>query len=105
MYHIPLIYLNTNPVPAQLSIVNCQLGKKPADPGQPALLYTISLSQELQDRLGPDVGIGQHGRPGLDEDLVLGKFHHFLGHVHIPDPGLGSRQVLCRHTQVGNGVL
>jgi hypothetical protein len=100
MYHIPLIYLNTNPVPAQLSIVNCQLGKKPADPGQPALLYTISLSQELQDRLGPDVGIGQHGRPGLDEDLFL-----VNSIISLAMSTSLIRDAACRHTQVGNGVL
>ena len=48
-----------------------------------------SLLQELEHALGNLVRLSQHGLGGLDQDVVLGVGHHFLGHVHVADGGLG----------------
>ena len=51
------------------------------------------------------VCLRQHGLSGLEKNVVLRVFRHFLCHVRIADRGLGCRHILgCRH-QVGGGVV
>src|SRR5690606_5722767 len=54
----------------------------------------VRSPKQLQDRLRSDVGLGQHRRAGLQQDLVAGEVRHLRGHVDVADPGLGSGQVL-----------
>ena len=46
------------------------------------------LLQEAEDSLGDLVGLGEHRRAGLAEDLVLGEGDHLGRHVHVTHPGL-----------------
>ena len=59
--------------------------------------FFAALSQQFEYRLRLDVGLGKHGHRRLDQDLVLHEADHLLGHVRIPDAGLGSLQVFGAH--------
>ncbi len=63
------------------------------------------LAQELQDGLRHHVGLGQHSRAGLHQDLAASEVRHLLGHIHVADAGLGGLQVFSRNLQVGDAVL
>ena len=49
------------------------------------------LLQQPQDVLRGLVGLREHRRAGLLEDLVLGQVDHLLGHVDVADARLGAR--------------
>src|SRR3954453_9337145 len=65
----------------------------------------VLAPEEREDRLGRLVGLGQHGRAGLAEDLSLGEGHHLRGHVGVTDAGLRRREVLDGDAEVADGVL
>lgn len=72
------------------------------------LLITIALksaTDELEHWLRLAVGLGQHRRTGLSEDVQLGELHHLGGHIDVSDPGLGRGDVLRGDTQVIDGVF
>src|SRR5215212_1157231 len=52
------------------------------------------LLQERQHALRGAVGLGEHARPGLLQDLELREVDHLCGHVHVADAALGGGQVL-----------
>ena len=45
------------------------------------------LFQKLKHALRQLVGLGHHRGGGLAEDVVLGEFHHLLGHVDVAAAG------------------
>src|SRR6056297_2255690 len=51
--------------------------------------YNTTLTQQLQHGLRNRVGLCQHGRTGLDQDLIPREVYDFAGHVHVADLGLG----------------
>src|SRR3954454_20165634 len=61
--------------------------------------------EERQDVLGQLVGLREHRRAGLAEDLVLGHVDRLLGHVDVADARLGGDQVLLVDADVRQGVL
>src|SRR3954452_8073938 len=63
------------------------------------------LTEQGQDRLRVLVGLREHARAGLLEDVVLGELHHLRRHVHVADPGLGRHQVLLVRREVVQRVL
>ena len=65
----------------------------------------LLLLEELQDGLRLGVGLGEHGRGGLHEDLVLHELHHLRGHVRVADQRLRGLQVLRPDRQALHGVL
>lgn len=50
--------------------------------------------QQRQDAAAILIGLGQHGLGCLGEDVALGIFHHFLGHVRIANSALGTGGIL-----------
>src|SRR3954469_11984902 len=75
-------------------------GWRPPELGDP-----VVLAQEAQHALRGLVGLREHGRAGLREDLVLGQGDHLLRHVHVADPRLGAGQVLLVRGLHRQGVL
>src|SRR3954466_2764248 len=73
------------------------------------LIYRTELGElaleERQDVLGQLVGLREHRRAGLAEDLVLGHVDRLLGHVDVADARLGGDQVLLVDADVRQGVL
>ena len=65
----------------------------------------MKLSKQLQYGLRSHVGLRQHCRGSLLENVVLGKSHDLFRHVEVTNPGLSSLQVLSRSAEVSNGVL
>ncbi len=53
-----------------------------------------ALLQELQHRLRFLVRLGKHSRGRLKQNLILHELYHLARHVGVPDPRLGSLQVL-----------
>src|SRR4051794_12378793 len=70
-------------------------------PSQPAELAL----EERQDVLRQLVGLREHRRAGLAEDLALGHVDRFLGHVDVADARLGGDQVLLVDADVRQRVL
>src|SRR4051812_37422561 len=63
------------------------------------------LPQQRQDALRRLVGLREHARAGLLQDLVLGELDHLGSHVHVADTALGGHQVLLVGGQVAQRVL
>src|SRR3954449_10991887 len=63
------------------------------------------LAKQRQDRLRRLVGLREHARAGLLQDLRLRELHHLLGHVHVADARLGGDEVLLVGAQVSETVL
>ena len=59
----------------------------------------------MQYGLGSHIGLGQHGRSGLGQNLVLGEVGHLLSHIRVTDPALRSTQVFNGNAQVVDGML
>ncbi len=53
----------------------------------------MSALQEAEHVLGDLVGLGQHCRAGLLQDLGPGEFGRFLGEVGVTDSTARGRQV------------
>lgn len=51
------------------------------------------------------IGLCQHRLGGLDQDIVLGVGHHFLGNVGVTDGGLSVLDVLGHDAQVVSGMV
>src|SRR6478735_5314265 len=62
-------------------------------------------AEEGQHALRGLVGLRQHRRAGLGQDLRAGEAHHLLRHVGVADARLRRRQVLDRDVHVVDGVL
>src|SRR5262245_54323565 len=65
----------------------------------------VLAAQEGQHGLRGLVGLRQHGRAGLLEDLVLGEVDHLRGHVDVLDAALGRLEVLLVRGEVVERVL
>src|SRR4051812_46006914 len=63
------------------------------------------LAEQAEDALGALVGLGEHGRAGLGEDLELGLVDHLLGDVDVADAALGAGEVLLEDADVVDRVL
>src|SRR5581483_1123080 len=64
-----------------------------------------TLPQEGENLLRRGVGLRQHRRTRLLDDLVLGQIDHFLRHVRVANLALGGRQVLHADTQEPDRTL
>ncbi|KAG0921464.1 hypothetical protein G6F32_015092 [Rhizopus arrhizus] len=62
----------------------------------------MSALQQAEHVLRYLVGLGQHGRTGLLQDLGAGQLGGFLGEVGIADAAARGRQVLRGGLQVGH---
>ena len=58
------------------------------------------LAQQRQDALRGLVGLREHARAGLLQDVELRELGHLRGHVHVADAALGGGQVLLVGRQV-----
>src|SRR4051812_16631435 len=65
----------------------------------------LLLTQQRQDVLRQLVGLRQHGRAGLRQDLGLGHLDRLLSHVDVADARLGGHQVLLVDRDVVQRVL
>src|SRR3954471_10397388 len=68
-------------------------------------LLCEALAQERQNALRGLVGLREHARAGLLQDLELGELDHLRGHVHVADPALGRHQVLLVGREVVEAML
>jgi len=73
--------------------------------GRPGALPTcaekiLALLEEAQDRLRQCVGLGQHGRAGLNQDVILRVRRAFLRHIHVFDAAVGRRDVVVQYAQL-----
>src|SRR4051812_19712954 len=68
--------------------------RPPAGPASRRRHFWLVLPQQREDRLGRLVGLREHARAGLAEDVELGQLDHLGRHVHVADTGLGRGQVL-----------
>src|ERR671930_1134501 len=68
-------------------------------------LLCVALAQEREDALRGLVGLREHARAGLLQDLELGELDHLSGYVHVPDPALGRHQVLLVRGEVVEAML
>ena len=48
-------------------------------------LHHGSLDEKLQYGLRFEIGLCEHCRSGLNEDRILHKLDHLLGHIRVPD--------------------
>ncbi|KAG1543427.1 hypothetical protein G6F50_013991 [Rhizopus delemar] len=62
----------------------------------------MSALQQAEHVLRYLVGLGQHGRTGLLQDLGAGQLGGFLGEVGVLDAAARRRQVFRRGLQVGH---
>src|SRR3954469_6130509 len=53
-----------------------------------------SAAEELENTSAALVRLGEHGRTGLHQDLVLRELRHLLCHVEVTDRALRGREVL-----------
>src|SRR3954463_12045756 len=67
--------------------------------------WSLVLAEQREDALRRLVGLREHARAGLLQDLQLGELHHLRRHVRVADTALGSGQVLLVARDVGDGVL
>src|SRR5450755_5164222 len=67
-------------------------GAYSAPPGRRKL--SLLLLQELEDHLGLAVGLGEHRRACLRQNLLLRQSRHLRRHVDVLDLAVGRRQVL-----------
>src|SRR5919112_280039 len=70
-----------------------------------ARLRDPCLPEEGQDALRRLVGLREHARAGLLQDLVLGELDHLGSHIHVADAALGGHEVLLVGRQVAERVL
>src|SRR3954471_9001022 len=68
-------------------------------------LLCEALAQERENALRGLVGLREHARAGLLQDLELGEVDHLRGHVHVADPALGRHQVLLVGREVVEAML
>src|SRR5919109_3692338 len=68
-------------------------------------LLCVALAQEREDALRGLVGLREHARAGLLQDLELRELDHLSGHVHVADPALGRHQVLLVRGEVVEAML
>ena len=61
--------------------------------------------EQRQHALRGLVGLREHARAGLLQDVQLRELGHLRRHVHVTDARLGRRQVLLVGRQVGQTVL
>src|SRR4051812_50171957 len=63
------------------------------------------LAEERENALRGRVGLREHARAGLLQDLELREIDHLAGHVHVADPALRRDQVLLVGREVVEAVL
>jgi len=63
------------------------------------------LSEQGKNRVRQLVGLRQHARAGLLEDLILRELDHLRRHVDVADLALRRGQVLLIRREVVGGVL
>src|SRR6185503_8533623 len=66
---------------------------------------TALLAEQGEDALGRLVGLREHARAGLLQDVELREPRHLSRHVHVTDTRLGSGQVLLVGGQVVQAML
>ena len=76
------------------------VGRRPSLPSVGA-----DLAEQREDALRRLVGLREHARAGLLQDVQLRELRHLRRHVHVADTRLGRRQVLLVGRQVGQTVL
>ena len=59
------------------------------------------LLQQSHHALRALIGLGQHGRARLDQDIVLRKLGAFFRHVHIFDAAVRSRKIVFQNAELG----
>ena len=57
------------------------------------------LVKQSKDRLGGLVGLGEHCRAGLLQDVVAGELGALRGYVHVDDPAVGGFEVGLVYSQ------
>src|SRR5690606_17868059 len=60
-------------------------------------------AEQAQDALGQRVRLAEHGRTGLEQDLVTWERHQLGRHVGVAEPGLRGGEVLRGDLQVRDG--
>lgn len=73
--------------------------------GSPLPFVETQLPEQLEHGLGQLVRLPEHRVAGLHEDIEFGEIHHFLRHVEVADPALGSGQVLAGDGEVVDRVV
>ena len=63
------------------------------------------LTQEPEGRLRRSIGLGQHRRSGLDQDVETRKLSALRGHIDILDPAVGCREILVEDGQLLAGEI
>ncbi len=63
------------------------------------------LAQQREDALAGLVGLGEHRRASLNQNLVLAERDRLLGHVGVADAALSSHEVLVVAVRRVSGVL
>jgi hypothetical protein len=63
------------------------------------------LLEQTEHSLRHEVGLSEHGLSRLRKDVALCELHDLLRHIDVPDPRLGSLQVLGRGAEVFDRVV
>jgi hypothetical protein len=83
-------------VPLEKIVVTHEAAEAIEAPAEPIV---VLLLQETQSGLRALIGLGQHRRAGLNQDVVAGEVRAFLRHVHIRDAAVGGLQVRLVHRE------
>lgn len=64
-----------------------------------------SIIQQLEHGLGREIGLRQHRRAGLHQNVVLGELRRLLGDIDVADRGNRRLQVLALDLERRGGQL